>query len=126
MSKEIQKAQQKEHMKSPVKKDESEVKQKDVTEEVYVEPLETSVIKEDCDLESKIDIDEDKMFKTESADLSEFVQETNEDSVDIMTGHVDDDDESRRKEEEEEEFSNRVTIEEFLPHLSGSRDYMYY
>lgn len=42
-------------------------------------------------------------LKTESADLTEFIQETNEDSVDIMTGQ-DDDDESRRKEEEEEEF----------------------
>ena len=67
------------------------------------------------------------MLKTESADLSEFIQETNDDSVDIMTSHVDDDDddESRRK-EEEDEFSNRVTMEEFLPHLSGSQDYMYY
>ena len=75
-----------------------------------------------CDLESKIEIEEDSIFKTESADLSEFIQETNNDSVDVMTGHVDDDDESRRK-EEEDEFSNRVTMEEFLPHLSGCQDY---
>ena len=82
-----------------------------------------------CDLDSKIEIKEDMIFKTESADLSEFIQETNNDSVDVMTSHNDDDDdddddESRRK--EEEEFSNRVTMEEFLPHLSGSQDYMYY
>ena len=77
-----------------------------------------------CDLESKIEIEEDITLKAESSDLSEFIQETNNDSMDVKTGHVGDD-ESRRK-EEEEEFSNRVTMEEFLPHLSGCQEYLYY
>ena len=113
----------KEYVEPPVKKNESEVKLDDGTEVKYIEPIETPVTKEDCVLEPKIDIDEDMMSKTESADLPEFIQETNDDSVHVMTGHVDDD-ESRRK--EEQEFSNEVTIEEFLPHLSGYQDYTFY
>ena len=80
-----------------MEKDESEVKQEDFTEEKYIEPIETPVKKGDCDLESQIEIEEDMMFKTESADLSEFVQVTNNDSIDAMTGHVDDGDESRKE-----------------------------
>ena len=88
----------------PTKKDKSEAKQEEVTEEEYIEPIETPMKKGDCDLESKIEIEEDMMFKTESADLSEFVHDTNNDSIDAMTGHVDDGDESIRKEEEEEKI----------------------
>ena len=93
-------------------------------EDMNSEPLKPPLKEEESDfnLKSEIEIEEDMIFKTESADLSEFIQETNNDSVDVMTGHVDVDDESRRK-EEEEEFSNRVTMEEFLPHLSGCQDY---
>ena len=91
-------------------------------EDMNSEPLKPPLKKEESDfnLKSEIEIEEDMIFKTESADLSEFIQETNNDSVDFLTGH--DDDESRRK-KEEEEFSNRVTMEEFLPHLSGCQDY---
>ena len=106
---------------------ETGLKKEDISEDGLIDPLETPLNEEGsvyCDLESKIEIEEDMIFKKESADLSEFIQETNGDSIVVMTGHVDDD-ESRRK-EEEEEFSNRVTIEEFLPHLSGSEDYTYY
>ena len=58
---------------------ETDVKQEDVSVD---DPLETPVKKEEsecCDVESKIEIKEDLIFKTESADLSEFTQKTNED-----------------------------------------------
>ena len=81
------------------------------------------------DLESKIKIDEDMVFKTESSDLSEFLQETFQDPATVDDIHADDlneEDESRRKEDEkEEEFRNRVTMEEFFPHLSGPQDFMF-
>ena len=70
------------------------------------------------------------MFKTESSDLSELIQKTNKDpsTVDDDDIHGDDwndEDESRRKEDKkDEEFRNRVIMEEFFPHLSGSQDYM--
>ena len=80
------------------------------------------------DNESKIEIEEDMMFKTESSDLSEFLQETNKDPStvdDIHDSDLNEEDESRRKEDEQEEFSNRVTMEEFFPHLSGALDYTF-
>ena len=59
------------------------------------------------------------MFKTESSDLSEFLQENSKNSLTV------DDDDRRKEDEKEEEFRNRVTMEEFLPHLSGSEDFMF-
>ena len=46
-----QKAQHKEHMKPPVKKDESEVKKEDVTEDETAEILETHEKRQNCDIE---------------------------------------------------------------------------
>ena len=111
---------------------EPEVKKEDITE---YDPLKTPEKKENSesnDLESKIEIEEDMIFKTESADLSEFIQETNEDASifkktdkDDVVDNDDEDDESDRKEDEkEDEFCNRVTIEEFFPHLSSCQDSM--
>ena len=59
---------------------ETEVKNKDFAEDEYKEPSETLVKMEESegfDLESKIEVEEDILFKTESADLSEFIEETN-------------------------------------------------
>ena len=53
---------------------EIEVKKEDVTEDDPVKQKES----EFCVVESKIEIEEDMIFKTESEDLSEFIQETNE------------------------------------------------
>ena len=106
---------------------ETEVKEKDITEDELINPFETQVKKEEsdyCDLKSKIEIEEDMILQTESSGLSEFVQEINENSSIEFQTVDDDDDESRRS--GEDEFSNRVTMEEFFPHLSGSQDYMYY
>ena len=104
------------------------VKKENVTEDEYNE---TPVNKENsqyCDLESKIEIEDDMVFKTESSDLSEYLQETNKDPSfvdddDIHGDDLNEEDESRRKEDEkEEDFRNRVTMEEFFPHLSGSQN----
>ena len=112
----------------PLHSAETEVKKENVTEDEYNETPVNKENSEVCDLESKIELVEDMVFKTESSDLSEFLQETNKDpsTVDDDNIHGDDwdeEDESRRKEDEkEEEFRNRVTMEEFFPHLSGSQD----
>ena len=72
----------------------------------------------------KIEIVKDMILKTESSDVSAFIQEPNEyPTKGAKSNSVDADDvnESNRKEDEkEEEFTNRVTMEEFLPH----QDYM--
>ena len=84
---------------------ETELKKEDITEDGLIDPLEPPVKEEEsdhCDLESKIQIEEDNIFKTES----EFVQEINENSCIELQTVVDYDDESSRK--EEDEFSNRV------------------
>ena len=100
-----------------------------IKKENVVEYNETPVNMENsevCDLESKIEIVEDMLFKTESSDLSEFLQTTCKDIVDDDDIHyidLNEENEFRRKEDEkEEEFTNRVTMEEFFPHLSGTRD----
>ena len=110
----------------PLHSAETEVKKEIATEDEYnVTPV-NKENSEVCDLESKIEIEEDMVFKTESTDLSEFLQETNKDPSivnedDIHGDDWNEEDESRRKEDEkEEEFRNRVTMEEFFPHLSGS------
>ena len=59
---------------------ETEVKQENVTSD---DPLEISFKKEGsdcCDLESKIEIEENMFFKAESSDSSEFIQEINDES----------------------------------------------
>ena len=106
---------------------ETEVKEENVTEDEYNETPVNKEYSEYCDLESTIELVEDTVFKTESADLSEFLQETNKDPSIVDDIHVDDEeDESRRKEDEqEEEFWNRVTLEKFFLHLSGSQDLMF-
>ena len=72
-----------------------------------------------CDLESKIEIDEDMVFKETNKDPTV-------DDDDIDGDDLNEEDESRRKEDEkEEEFRNRVTMEEFFPHISGSQDCMF-
>ena len=109
---------------------EIDVKDEDVTEHEYIDSLKTPVKKEkseSCDVECKIEIEEDITIKTESSDLFEFIQETNEDpstGVQIEDDNtVDHDDELVSKEDEkEEEFRNSVTIEEFFPHLSGCQE----
>ena len=60
---------------------EIEVKDEYVAEDDYIDPLESPAKKtkrEMSDVESKIEIEEDITIKKESADLSEFIQETNE------------------------------------------------
>ena len=115
----------------PLHSAETEVKKENVTEDEYNETPVNKENSEYCDLESKIETKEDMVFKTESSDLYEFFQETFKDPsiIDDDNIHGDDrneEDESRRKEDEkEEEFRNRVTMEEFFPHLSGSQEFMF-
>jgi len=55
---------------------ETEVKEENVTEDENIDPLEPPVKMEEsdsCDLEFKIEIEEDMIFKTEPVDLSEFL-----------------------------------------------------
>ena len=92
----------------------------EVKKENFNEYNETPVNMENseyCDLESKIEIVEDMVFKTESSDLSEFLQETNKVPF-IVNDNIHDDDLNKK-------FSNRVTMKEFFPHLSDPQDYMF-
>ena len=60
----------------PLHSAETEVKKENVTEDEYNETPVNKENSEFCDLESKIELEEDMVFKTESSDLSEFLQET--------------------------------------------------
>ena len=64
---------------------------------------------DNCDLISKIEIEEDLVIKTESSDLSEFIEQCHKEDIS---------DEIRTESEflePDEEIMNPVTIEEFFP-----------
>ena len=62
---------------------------------------------DDCDLISKIEIEEDLAIKTEPPDLSEFIEQCH--AEDIFN-------EFRTESEPDEEIMNPVAIERFFPH----------
>ena len=88
-----------------LKSDDCDLITKIEIEEDFTDNLES----DDCDLITKIEIEEDLVIKTESSDLSEFIEQC----------HKEDISEEIRTESEfiepDEEIMNPVTIEEFFP-----------
>ena len=68
----------------PLHSAETEVKKENVTEDEHNETPVNKENSEVCDLESKIEIEEDMVFKTESSDLTEFIQEINKNFSNII------------------------------------------
>jgi len=68
-----------------------------------------------CDLESKIEVEEDILFKTESSDLSEFIDQCHREDAAAEVGPLQGC--YAYRETEEELNSEPVTFEEFFPHV---------
>ena len=73
-----------------------------------------------CDIESKIEIDEDMVFKTESSDLSEFLQETSKDPSIVEDDNIQGDDWN----EEDDLPTPKFNIGNIVKDLTVGKEYL--